>query len=60
MVVLPYIRATDIANPGAVNAIGLILPEPLPSDEHAAALYFTLPPYQTSQFIGAVANERPR
>ena len=49
----------DINEPKTVNNLALFLQEPLPND-YGAGLYFACPPYESMQFIGCVANSRPR
>ena len=49
----------DIFNPKNINNISIFLHETLPND-FGAGLYFSLPPYETLQFIGCVGNQRPR
>ena len=49
----------DINDPKNVNNLALFLQEPIPND-CGAGLYFSYPPYETMQFIGCVANSRPR
>ena len=48
----------DVNNPKLINNITLFLTEPIP-DEAAAAMYFSVPPFETLQFIGCVGNIRP-
>jgi len=57
--ILSEIFVIDVNEPKNINDIGLFLNEPVP-DGFGAALYYSCPPYETTQFIGAVANERPR
>jgi hypothetical protein len=47
----------DIVNPREVANISLFLTQPIPQN-YAVALYFSLPPYNNMQFLGAVANEK--
>jgi len=49
----------DINEPRNINDIGVFINEALP-DGFGAAMYYSSPPYETTQFIGCVANERPR
>lgn len=49
----------DVFEPKNVNNIGLYLIEPIPED-CGCGLYFSIPPFETLQFIGCVANPRPR
>ena len=49
----------DINQPKNINDIGLFISSALP-EGYGAAMYYSCPPYETTQFIGAVANERPR
>ena len=49
----------DINEPKTVINIGIFLQEPIPND-FGAGLYFSCPPFETMQFIGCVANSRPR
>lgn len=48
----------DVANPKQVNNISLFLTEQLP-DDSGAAMYYSVPPFETLQFIGCVCNPRP-
>ena len=48
----------DVNNPKTVNNITLFQTEALP-DDCGAALYFSVPPYESLQFIGCVCNIRP-
>ena len=48
----------DINNPKYINNISMFLTGPIPND-CAAALYYSIPPYQTQQFLGCIFNERP-
>lgn len=48
----------DVFDPKNINNIGLFLQEMIP-EGYGAALYFSIPPYETLQFIGVVANQRP-
>ena len=48
----------DVNTPKTVNNITLIQTEALPPDS-CAALYFSVPPFETLQFIGCVCNIRP-
>ena len=36
----------------------MFLAQPIP-DDCGAALYYSVPPYQTQQFIGCISNQRP-
>ena len=49
---------SDVNNPKNVNNISMFLAQPIP-DECGAALYYSVPPYQTQQFIGCICNQRP-
>lgn len=48
----------DINNPKMINNITLFLTEPI-SDDQAAAMYYSVPPFETLQFLGCVCNVRP-
>jgi hypothetical protein len=48
----------DVMNPKIINNVSLFLTEQLP-DDCAAALYYSVPPFETLQFLGCVANLRP-
>lgn len=48
----------DVNNPASINNLTLFLTGPLP-EGYGAALYFSVPPYNSLEFIGCVANERP-
>ncbi len=48
----------DIPDPKTIANVSLFLTEPIP-ENFAIALYFSLPPYNEMQYLGAVANERP-
>ena len=48
----------DVNNPKSVNNITLFQTEALP-DDCGAALYYSVPPYESLQFIGCVCNIRP-
>ena len=48
----------DVNNPKNINNISMFLTEPIP-DDCGAALYYSVPPYQTQQFLGCVCNQRP-
>ena len=48
----------DVNNPKNVNNISMFLTDRIP-DDCGAALYYSVPPYQTQQFIGCVCNQRP-
>ena len=48
----------DVNNPKTVNNITLFQTEALPND-CGAALYYSVPPYESLQFIGCVCNIRP-
>jgi hypothetical protein len=47
----------DLPDPKSIANISLFLTQPIPPN-YAIALYFSLPPYNDMQFLGAVANER--
>ncbi len=59
----------NIPNPRAINVIGFFMNQPLPDNAYGgmniknsqilASLYFSVPPYQNLEFVGAIANERP-
>ena len=36
----------------------MFLTQPIPND-YGAALYYSVPPYQTQQFLGCICNQRP-
>ena len=48
----------EINNPKKINNIGLYLIQPIP-DNYGAAMFFSVPPYETKEFIGCIANIRP-
>jgi hypothetical protein len=48
----------DVMNPKLINNVTLFLTEPIP-DDMAAAIYFSVPPFESIQFLGCVANQRP-
>jgi hypothetical protein len=48
----------DVFNPGDVASVTFYLCQEIPNDS-AAALYYSLPPYNHLEFIGAIANPRP-
>ena len=48
----------DVPNPGNITNICLTLTSPLP-ENIALALYYSPPPYNDMQFMGAVYNNRP-
>ncbi len=48
----------DVLNPKLINNVSLFLTEQIPEDS-AAALYYSIPPFENLQFIGCVANFRP-
>jgi len=48
----------DVMNPKLINNVTLFLTEQIP-DEFAAAMYYSVPPFESLQFIGCVANMRP-
>eukprot|EP00347_Sterkiella_histriomuscorum_P024532 403330782 len=48
-----------IPNPRSVNVISFFLNQPLGNDQVAASLYFSVPPYEGLEFIGAIADQRP-
>jgi len=48
----------DIPNPSTVSTLAFFLNVPLP-DGLAGALYYSPPPFEGLQFIGAIANTRP-
>lgn len=63
-------RVLTIPNPKAINVIGFFMNNPLPDNslggKHktliqiiVATLYFSPPPYENLEFVGAIANERP-
>ena len=49
---------SDVNNPGTINNITLFQTDMLPND-CGAALYFSVPPYESLQFIGCISNGRP-
>ena len=49
---------SDVNNPKNINNISMFLAQPIP-DDCGAALYYSVPPYQTQQFIGCICNQRP-
>ena len=48
----------DVNNPKNVNNISMFLTDRIP-DDCGASLYYSVPPFQTQQFIGCVCNARP-
>lgn len=46
---------TDLPNPATIANIGIVLNSPLPPNI-ALTLHYSLPPYNTMQYLGAVAN----
>ena len=48
----------DIPNPSSINLLTFALTSALPEGT-ALALSWSLPPFNTIEFLGAVANERP-
>ena len=48
----------DVMNPKLINNVTLFLTEQLP-DDYAAAMYYSVPPFETLQFVGCIANLRP-
>ena len=48
----------EINDPKRINNIGLYLMKQIP-DDLGAALFFSVPPYESKEFIGCVANVRP-
>lgn len=48
----------DIPNPSTVNLLTVAITNPLP-EGYAAAISYSIAPFQTIEFLGAVANERP-
>ena len=48
----------DIINPKNINNITLFLTEQIP-EECVASMYYSLPPFETLEFIGCIANSRP-
>jgi len=48
----------EINDPKRINNIGLFLIKPIP-DDLGAALFFSVSPYESKEFIGCVANIRP-
>ena len=53
------LHVVDLPNPRAVNNVAFFLTTVLPSQEVGAALYFSTPPFDGKEFIGAIANTRP-
>ena len=49
---------SDVNNPKNINNISMFLTDRIP-DDCGAALYYSVPPYKTQQFIGCVCNQRP-
>ena len=49
---------TDVNNPKNVNNISMFLTDRI-LDDCGAALYYSVSPFQTQQFIGYVCNQRP-
>ena len=49
---------SDVNNPKNINNISMFLTQPIPND-YGAALYYSVPPYQTQQFLGCICNQRP-
>ena len=48
----------DVYNPKIINNISLFLIDPIPND-FGVALYYSVPPFQTTQFLGFVSNQKP-
>mmetsp|Transcript_39670 Transcript_39670/g.38245 ORF Transcript_39670/g.38245 Transcript_39670/m.38245 type:complete len:144 (+) Transcript_39670:14-445(+) len=48
-----------IPNPKSINVIGFFMNRPLDNVTAGASLYFSAPPYDGMEFIGAIANSRP-
>ncbi|CAG9319970.1 unnamed protein product [Blepharisma stoltei] len=48
----------DLPSPGLINNLTFFLASPLP-EGYAAALSYSIPPFATIEFLGAIANERP-
>jgi hypothetical protein len=48
----------DIVQPKNINNMTLFLTEQIP-DDCTASLYYSLPPFETLEFVGCVANQRP-
>lgn len=48
---------TDLPSPRSIANISLFLTSPIP-EGFAIALYYSLPPYNSMEFLGAVANAR--
>lgn len=48
----------DLDNPKQIANICLFLTDRIP-DNYAITLYFSLPPYNEMQYLGAIANEKP-
>eukprot|EP01017_Pseudomicrothorax_dubius_P016714 TRINITY_DN1891_c0_g2_i1.p1 TRINITY_DN1891_c0_g2~~TRINITY_DN1891_c0_g2_i1.p1 ORF type:complete len:187 (+),score=42.20 TRINITY_DN1891_c0_g2_i1:98-658(+) len=48
----------DIPKPASITTIGLVLTTPLP-DGFGGSLYYSIPPFENLEFIGAVGNLRP-
>ena len=48
----------DVNNPATINNITLFQTESLPNG-YGAGLYFSVPPFDSLEFIGCVANQRP-
>lgn len=44
-------------NPRGIANISLFLTSPIP-ENYAITLYFSIPPYNNMQYLGAVANEK--
>lgn len=48
----------DVENPKKIANICLFLTDRIP-ENYVIAIYFSLPPYNEMQYIGAIANEKP-
>ena len=63
-----FCRVLTIPNPRAINVIGFFMNQPLPDPNFGgkqtcfsfvASLYFSVPPYENLEFVGAIGNDRP-
>ena len=48
----------DVNNPKNVHFVSMFLTQPIPNDS-GVSLYYSVPPFNSKQFIGCVCNARP-
>lgn len=48
----------DVKNPKNIDNIGIFLTKSI-QDDYVAAIFYTIPPNQTQQYIGYICNKRP-